>query len=134
MGAWAQNVQTSHQVDFEKKKTFFKIGALSYMKWKVLTKIKKKKFLFFDPAAGGFSIMMGQKMCAYMRNFLEHSLILYLSPFLHRQFGLKSWIIFMKEFVSLTMGAMETEKRQFLSYHSNGCFEGIKTSSKTWIL
>ena len=42
MGAWAQNVQTSHQVDFEKKKTFLKIGALSYMKWKVLTKIKKK--------------------------------------------------------------------------------------------
>ena len=133
MGAWAQNVQTSHQVDFEKKKTFFKIGGLSYMKWKVLTKIKKYNFCFLTLLLGASPLWWG-KRCAYMTNFLEHSLILYLPPFLHRQFGLKSWIIFMKEFASLTMGAMETEKRQFLSYHSNGCFEGIKTSSKTWIL
>ena len=35
----------------------------------------------------------------------------------------------MKELISLAMVAMETEKRQFLSYLSNGCYEGKKHSN-----
>ena len=36
----------------------------------------------------------------------------------------------MKEFISLTMVAMKIEKRQFLSYHSSGCYEEKKLHQK----
>ena len=38
-------------------------------------------------------------------------------------FGLISLMIVMKEFVSLIMIVMERGKRQFSTYHSNGCLE-----------
>ena len=53
-----------------------------------------------------------------------------LTPFFQTQFGLISCIIFMKELVSMTMVAMEIGKRQFLSYHSNGCYEEEKLCQK----
>ena len=63
-----------------------------------------------------------------MTNFLED----FLSVRLHfqRYFGMISCIVFMKEFISLTMVTMEIAKRQFISYHSNGCYEE-KALSKT---
>ena len=55
-----------------------------------------------------------------MTNFLENSL----------SDSISSWIIwiekldyFMAEFISLTMVAIETEKRQFPGYCTNGCYE-----------
>ena len=46
-----------------------------------------------------------------------------LTPFFQRQFGLINCIIFIKEFISLSMIAIEIGKRQFLSYYSNGSYE-----------
>ena len=39
MGVWAQNVQTSHQGDFEKSKTFLKISKIHLVIWQMLVKI-----------------------------------------------------------------------------------------------
>ena len=37
----------------------------------------------------------------------------------------------MKEFISLIMVAMGTEKMQSLGYHNHGCYEEKKTSLET---
>ena len=42
-----------------------------------------------------------------------------MTPFFQRYFGLINCIIVLKEFVSLTMVAMEMGKRHYFSYHSN---------------
>ena len=63
----------------------------------------------FEPVAAVFVITMGKMICAFMTTFLEDSLFC-LTPFFQRQFGLTSYIIFMKEFVFQTMVAMEIGK------------------------
>ena len=75
----------------------------------------------FDPVVAVLIITIGSRICTFMKSFLEGSLCL--TPFCQRYFGLTSCIIFMKEFISLTMVTIEIAKRQFLSYHSNGCYK-----------
>ena len=78
----------------------------------------------FDTVPAAFNNMMGQKIYTFMMNFLKDSLSVSISSEM-------VWIVFMKESISLTMFAMKTEKRLFLSYNSNGCYEKKRNSWKT---
>ena len=75
----------------------------------------------FDPVTVVYVITMGY-------TFFENSLsvLLHFSGIL----WIDSFIIFFKEFFSITMVTMEIRKRQFFSYHSNGCY-GEKSFIKT---
>ena len=108
-----QNVQTNHQEDLKK------IRKIHSSIWQLLI----KKLMCFETVAAAFVITMGKRICSYLYGNFSCNKILYLFESTFLEFGLISSIIFMKEFISLTMVAVKIGKRQFLSYHSNGCYD-----------
>ena len=82
-----------------------------------VSKSRKKKLMCSDLVAAVFFIIMGKGYIPLWRIFLR---ILYLFNSTSSDI---TYIISMKEFISLTMVATKTEKMQFLGYHSNGCYE-----------
>ena len=82
-----------------------------------VSKSRQKNLMCSDLVAAVFFIIMGKGYIPLWRIFLR---ILYLFNSTSSDI---TYIIFMKEFISLTMVAMKTEKMQFLGYHSNGCYE-----------
>ena len=96
---------------------------------KYMTSINKKIDVF-ETVAAAFVITMGKRMCSYLYGNFSCNRILYLFESTFLEFGQISAIIFMKEFISLTMVAVKIGKRQFLSYHSNGFYEDEKLHQK----
>ena len=84
----------------------------------------------------------GHRIYTFMTNFSEGSLsatqndlvlkwtLNHLANLFHPIYSGITCIIFMKEFISLIMVAMWTEKMQFLGYHSHGCYEEKKNFFK----
>ena len=70
--------------------------------------------MYFDAVAAVCAITMGQRIYNFMIDFLEDSLS-FDSIFSEVLCGLIRCINFMKGFITLTMIAIEIEKRQFLS-------------------
>ena len=65
-----------------------------------------------------------------MKNFLEDSLPVWLHFFQIDKLHYFHEALCTKGFIFLTMVAMEIGKRQFLSYHNNGCYEEKKLHQK----
>ena len=88
-----------------------------------VSKIQKNKMclMCFDRVAVVFVIMTGQRIYTYIPKF-SWGFSVCLIPFFQRYFGLISCIIFIIEFVFLTMITMGIGKSQFLSYHRNACY------------
>ena len=120
MRVWVQNIQTSHQEDLKK------IRKIHSSIWQILI----KKLMCFETVAAAFVITMGKRICSYLYGNFSCNKILYLFESTFLEFGLISSIIFMKEFISLTMVAVKIGKRQFLSYRSNGCYDEEKFHQK----
>ena len=80
-------------------------------------KKRKNNLICSDLVAAVFFIMMGKGNIPLWKMFLR---IVYLFQSISSEI---TCIIFLKEFISLTIVAMEIEKMQFLGYHSHGCYE-----------
>ena len=90
---------------------------------------KTKTFDVFSPCCCSFRHCNGAKdICLYDK--FSWGFFIFLTPLFQWWFGLISCIIFMKEFISLTMVAIEIGKRQFLNYYSKGCNEEKKFHQK----
>ena len=76
----------------------------------------------FNSVAAVFVITRGKWIYTFWTNFLEDFFICF-TTLSQKLFGLISCVIFLKEFISLRMVVIEMRKRQFLSYHNNGCYE-----------
>ena len=116
---WGLNTKCSNWPSrgFKKINDFKKYVKSNQAYDKCYLKIQKNKFWgILNPLLLSSSLHWGKGQLCLRILYLFDSIF-------QRWFGLISCIIFMKEFVSLTIVAMEIGKRQFLSYHSNDCYE-----------
>ena len=75
--------------------------------------------MHFDPDARVFVLSNWHKI--QLCDKFSSVIFICLTPFSELWFGLIGCMIFMKEYVSLTIAAMKMGKRHFYSYHSNDC-------------
>ena len=73
----------------------------------------------FDPVPAIFFIVMGQRICTFTMSFIKDSLSVFISSKI-------VWIDKLDYFhdgIYFPNFGHHRKKRQFLSYHSNGCYE-----------